>query len=113
MTWLAGYQPPGLPEEGGVLRQVIGAYGLWLLPAAPALGRLISGFIVYAFAPETEGHGTDTAVKAFHHLDGRIRGRVPVVKMIASAITIGSEGGGSRSGRTNGFDQRRHRLGVR
>jgi hypothetical protein len=23
-SWIAGYQPPGLPEEGGVLKQLIG-----------------------------------------------------------------------------------------
>ncbi len=100
MTWLAGYQPPGLPEEGGVLRQVIGSHGLWLVPVATTLGGLISGLIVYAFAPEAEGHGTDTAVKAFHHLGGRIRARVPLVKMLASAITIGSGGAAGREGPT-------------
>ncbi|MCG6916435.1 MAG: chloride channel protein, partial [Deltaproteobacteria bacterium] len=100
MIWLAGYQPPGLPEEGGVLRQLIGSHGLWLIPLATTLGGLISGFIVYTLAPETEGHGTDTAVKAFHHLGGRIRARVPFVKMIASAITIGSGGAAGREGPT-------------
>ena len=100
LTWLAGYQPPGLPEEGGVLRQVIGSHGLWLIPLATTLGGLISGLIVYAFAPEAEGHGTDTAVKAFHHLGGRIRARVPLVKMLASAITIGSGGAAGREGPT-------------
>jgi len=100
MTWLAGYHPPGLPEEGGVLRQVIGSHGLWLVPVATTLGGLISGFMVYALAPEAEGHGTDTAVKAFHHLGGRIRTRVPFVKMLASAITIGSGGAAGREGPT-------------
>ena len=100
LTWLAGYQPPGLPEEGGVLRQVIGSHGLWLVPLATTLGGLISGFMVYALAPEAEGHGTDTAVKAFHHLGGRIRARVPLVKMLASAITIGSGGAAGREGPT-------------
>jgi len=100
MIWLAGYQPPGLPEEGGVLRQVIGSHGLWLVPLATTLGGLISGFMVYALAPEAEGHGTDTAVKAFHHLGGRIRARVPFVKMLASAITIGSGGAAGREGPT-------------
>ena len=35
---LAGYRPPGLPDEGGVLREVIGPHGLWLVPVAVALG---------------------------------------------------------------------------
>jgi CIC family chloride channel protein len=100
MTWLAGYQPPGLPQEGGVLRQVIGPHGLWLVPVVTTLGGFLSGLIVYVFAPETEGHGTDTAVKAFHHLGGRIRARVPFIKMLASAITIGSGGAAGREGPT-------------
>lgn len=100
MIWLAGYQPPGLPEEGGVLRQIIGSQGLWLIPLATTLGGIISGFMVYALAPEAEGHGTDTTVKAFHQLGGRIRARVPVVKMLASSITIGSGGAAGREGPT-------------
>ena len=100
MTWLTGYHPPGLPEEGGVLRQVIGSHGLWLVPVATTLGGLVSGILVYTLAPEAEGHGTDTAVKAFHNLGGRIRTRVPFVKMLASAITIGSGGAAGREGPT-------------
>ena len=29
-SWIAGYRPPGLPEEGGMLREAIGPHGLWL-----------------------------------------------------------------------------------
>jgi CIC family chloride channel protein len=97
---LAGYAPPGVPNEGGVLQQVIGAHGLWLIPVATTLGGLISGFLIYSFAPEAEGHGTDTAVKAFHRTGGFIRTRVPFLKMAASAITIGSGGAGGREGPT-------------
>ena len=39
LTWLAGYRPPGLPEEGGVLREMIGPHGLWLVPVATTIGR--------------------------------------------------------------------------
>jgi CIC family chloride channel protein len=97
---LAGYTPPGLPDEGGVLRQVIGAHGLWLIPLATTLGGLISGVLVYGLAPEAEGHGTDTAVKAFHRTAGFIRARVAPLKAVASAITIGSGGAAGREGPT-------------
>jgi len=97
---LAGYVPPGLPDEGGVLQEVIGRYGLWLIPVSTTLGGLISGVLVYSLAPEAEGHGTDTAVKAFHHVGGYIRARVPPLKMVASAITIGSGGAAGREGPT-------------
>ncbi len=97
---IAGYRPPGIPDDGGVLTQVIGPHGLWLIPLATTLGGLLSGILVYTFAPEAEGHGTDTAVKSFHQEGGRIRFRVPLVKMIASALTIGSGGAAGREGPT-------------
>lgn len=97
---LAGYLPPGLPDEGGVLRQTIGPHGLTLIPMATVLGALVSGVLIYAFAPEAEGHGTDTAVKAFHRAGGVIRARVPFLKTLGSAITIGSGGAAGREGPT-------------
>jgi CIC family chloride channel protein len=98
LGWIAGYQPPGLPNDGGVLRATIGPHGLWLIPLSTTLGGLISGFLVYTFAPEAEGHGTDAAVAAFHRTAGYIRARVAPVKMVASAITIGSGGAAGREG---------------
>ena len=100
LALLARYSPPGLPEEGGVLKQVIGPHGLWLIPVATTLGGLISGWLVYTWAPETEGHGTDTVVKAFHRASGFIRARVSPLKLVASAITIGSGGSAGREGPT-------------
>ena len=100
LSRLAGYHPPGLPEEGGVLLQVIGPYGLWLIPLATTLGGLISGVLVYSMGPEAEGHGTDSAVKAFHRAGGFIRARIPGLKMLTSAITIGSGGAAGREGPT-------------
>ena len=52
------------------------------------------------FGAETEGHGTDTVVKALHWTWGSIRARVAPVKMLASAITIGSGGAAGREGPT-------------
>lgn len=98
LVQLAGYQLPGLPEEGDVLRQVIGPHGLWLIPLVTTLGGLLTGLLVYTLAPEAEGDGTDGAIKAFHHIGGFIQTRVPVVKTIASAITIGSGGASGREG---------------
>lgn len=97
---LAGYTAPGLPAEGHVLEQWIGPHGLWLIPLATTLGGIIAGALVYGFAPETEGHGTDTVVKAVHWTGGKLRARVAPVKMIASAITIGSGGSAGREGPT-------------
>jgi len=95
---LAGYKPP----EPGILNPepTIGPWGLWLIPVAITLGGLLSGILVYTFAPEAEGHGTDAAVEAFHFKNGKIRPIVPFIKAIASAITIGSGGAAGREGPT-------------
>ena len=103
MNIVAGYQAPGLPSEGGNLVQTIGAHGLWLIPVVTTLGGLISGVLVYTLAPEAEGHGTDAAIKAYHQADGFIRPRVPPLKMLTSAITIGSGGSAGREGPTAQF----------
>lgn len=100
LGWIAGYRPPALPQEGGVLTQAIGPHGLWLIPLSTTLGGLLSGILVYSFAPEAEGHGTDTVVKAFHRTGGFIRARVAPLKLVASAITIGSGGSAGREGPT-------------
>ncbi|MGE0354013.1 MAG: chloride channel protein [Gemmatimonadales bacterium] len=95
---LAGYKPPGLPAEGGVPSQVIGGFGLWLVPFATTVGGILVGLLVTWGAPEAEGHGTDTVVRAFHRSGGALRARVPPVKLLASALTIGSGGSGGREG---------------
>lgn len=97
---VAGYVAPGLAAEGNSLHQSIGPHGLWLIPVVTTLGGLIAGFLVYTWAPEAEGHGTDTAVKAVHWTGGAIRTRVAPIKMVASAITIGSGGSAGREGPT-------------
>ncbi len=74
------------------------SFSPYLIPLATTLGGLLSGLIVYTLAPEAEGHGTDAAIKAFHFSEGKIRPRVPFVKMLASAITIGSGGSAGREG---------------
>jgi CIC family chloride channel protein len=48
------------------LRQTGTPLRLWLLPLMPALGGLLSGWLVYSLAPEAAGHGTDSAIDAYH-----------------------------------------------
>lgn len=71
-----------------------------LIPIVLIIGGAISGFLVYKFAPEAEGHGTDAAINAFHNKDGKIQPKVPIIKTIASAITIGTGGSAGREGPT-------------
>ena len=95
---LAGYRPPGLASEGGVAAELVGPQGLWLIPLVTTAGGLLVGLITTRFAPEAEGHGTDAAVRAFHRQRGALRGRVAPVKLVTSAITIGSGGSAGREG---------------
>ena len=62
---LAGFTPASPAGEGGAPIVDIGRR--WALPLIVAAGGLISGIIVFRFAPEAEGHGTDAAIAAIHH----------------------------------------------
>ncbi len=93
---IAGYLPPSPLGEG--TPELVPIARPWLLPLVTALGGLISGLIVFKLAPEAEGHGTDAAIEAIHFKQGNIRARIPLIKLIASAITIGSGGSGGREG---------------
>ena len=95
---LANYYPPepagemsGFEPTGEPIRK-------WVLMILPMIGGLISGFLVFKFAPEAEGHGTDAVIESFHHKRGMIRKRVPLIKAISSIITIGTGGSAGREG---------------
>jgi CIC family chloride channel protein len=99
MDVLAGYRPPApAGEQHHLIPPTSTPYSRWMLLFLPALGGLVSGWLVYTFAPEAEGHGTDAAIDAYHRKGGFIRGRVPIIKTIASAITLTSGGSGGREG---------------
>ena len=95
---VAGYHPHSPGGEPSLFGETAGALRPWLLLIIPTVGGILSGFLVYTLAPEAEGHGTDAAIAAYHHHQGQIRPRVPLVKIIASALTIGTGGSGGREG---------------
>ncbi len=95
---LAGFFPPVEGGEGGVVRPAGVEPVRWLLFLIPAIGGLLAGVIIFTWAPEAEGHGTDAVVDAFHRFKGQIRGRVPFIKTVASILTIGSGGSAGREG---------------
>jgi CIC family chloride channel protein len=92
----AGYIPPLPGGEGVTVFTSIARR--WMIPVICILGGLISGLLVFKLAPEAEGHGTDAAIDSFHNKEGFVRRRVPLVKLVASAITIGSGGSAGREG---------------
>ena len=96
---LMGYYPPSAGSEiVDHAQQNPLPWNWWLTLLIPTLGGLACGVLVYGFAPEAEGHGTDGVIKAFHHKKGFIRSRVPLIKMIASTLTIGTGGSAGREG---------------
>jgi chloride channel protein, CIC family len=98
MDQMAGYRPPQPAGEPHLFQPTDRPLSRWILFFLPAMGGIISGWLVYTFAPEAEGHGTDAAIDAYHNKGGFIRGRIPFIKTIASAITITTGGSGGREG---------------
>ena len=98
MDFMAGYVPPSPAGEHHLWPPTGRPFNRYILLILPALGGIVSGWIVYTFAPEAEGHGTDSAIDAYHNKGGFMRGRVPIVKTIASAITLTTGGSGGREG---------------
>jgi CIC family chloride channel protein len=91
-----------MPAEGMNFEQLAGwspPLHIWLILPVITLGGLASGLLIWRFAPEAAGHGTDAAIKVFHG-DGRIRWRIPLLKAITSIITISTGGSAGREGPT-------------
>jgi len=95
---MAGYRQPGAAGEQHYLTPSETPFRIWMLPLVAGLGGLLSGLLVYFTAREAGGHGTDAAIDAYHNHEGRISLRVPLVKIVASGLTLGSGGSGGREG---------------
>ncbi len=88
-----------LPPTGeGTAHAITYPWPWWMILLVPTVGGLISGVLVFTFAPEAEGHGTDALIRAFHRGNGQIRTRVPIIKAVASIITIGTGGSAGQEG---------------
>lgn len=98
MDLVAGYRPSSPAGEHHLFPVTGTPLNRYILLILPALGGVLSGWVVYTYAPEAEGHGTDAAIDAYHNKGGFIRSRVPIVKLIASALTLTTGGSGGREG---------------
>ena len=85
------------PGAGNLLQNIMNTPWYWIL-IIPIIGGLIVGPIIYYLAPEAKGHGVPEVMQAILLKGGQIRGRVAIVKTIASAITIGTGGSVGREG---------------
>ena len=71
-------------------------FGDFLL--SPIIGGLIVVYIVRTFAPEAKGHGVPEVMDAVFYKHGNIRGKVAIIKALASALSIGSGAAVGREG---------------
>ena len=78
-----------------LIPQLIGVLG-WII--APTVGGLLVAIIIIKISPETEGHGVPEVMESYVLQGGKMRARVPVLKTLTSAITIGTGGSGGREG---------------
>ena len=76
----------------------LGVFGPASLVLLPAIGGLFVGPLINRFAPEAKGHGVPEVMTALATRGGHIRPRVVVVKVLASAMTIGFGGTAGREG---------------
>ncbi|HEX4753618.1 MAG TPA: chloride channel protein, partial [Solirubrobacterales bacterium] len=96
-TWLfTGHTDPS--ALGHFTNPHLAFLGPFVVLVVPVIGGLLYGPLVYRFAPEARGHGVPEVMLAVHQNEGKIRGRVPIVKSFASAITIGAGGSVGREG---------------
>ena len=98
IEFLTGYPVHEPPGEQLVEFSYNMPFRPWALFFIPVIGGLFSGLLVYTFAPEAEGHGTDAMIDAFHNKEGMIRGRIPFIKGLASLITLSTGGSAGREG---------------
>ncbi len=101
LVYFAGYSPREAAGEHSMFGHALensGELFPWMIIVVMTAGGLASGWLVYTFAPDAEGHGTDAVIDAFHRKRGLIRARVPLIKTLASAITIGTGGSAGREG---------------
>jgi len=72
-------------------------FGDWVF-LSPVIGGLLVVYIVKRFAPEAKGHGVPEVMDAVFYQRGNIRGKVAIVKALASALSIGSGAAVGREG---------------
>lgn len=69
-----------------------------LVLLSPVIGGLIVVYLVKKFATEAKGHGVPEVMDAVFYKHGNIRGKVALVKALASALSIGSGAAVGREG---------------
>lgn len=84
--------------RAGEAHGLLGVAPWVFLLLAPVVAALLYGPLVQRFAPSARGHGIPEVMLAVRRKGGRIPGRVALVKLIASSLTIGAGGSAGREG---------------
>ncbi len=71
---------------------------LWLIPVVPMAGALITGVLVYRFAPKAGGHGVPHVLDAIVRKGGKIPVVNGVVKVVTAICTVGTGGSAGAEG---------------
>ncbi|MFX0185219.1 MAG: chloride channel protein, partial [Candidatus Hodarchaeota archaeon] len=75
------------------------SYISWLpFLLGPIIGGALVGILTSRVSKETKGHGVPEVLESVALNNGRMRLRIPIIKIIASATTIGSGGSAGREG---------------
>lgn len=82
----------------GTLAVAMNIFGPANLVLLPAIGGILAGPLIFYVAREAKGHGVPEVMTALATAGGRIRKRVVMVKVAASALTIGFAGVAGREG---------------
>ncbi len=69
----------------------------WLLVTAPAIGAMLCGLILHYLCPEARG-GAEGYIEAFHSPKPQFPRRLPLTKLIASALFLGFGNSAGREG---------------
>ncbi len=97
---LAGLALPS-PKGERLVELPLGPYRPWLVPVFTTLVGLVTGYFIQRYVPETVlagTDGTDATTRVFHRAAGKMAPRVPLIRGLASILTIASGCSAGREG---------------
>ncbi|MHB9145274.1 MAG: chloride channel protein [Symbiobacteriia bacterium] len=98
--WLISFFDRLFFEDVGALAARLGLPAGPFVVLAPAVGGLIVGLLLYAFARDARGHGVASVMTAIFTRGGYMNPAVVVTKAVTATITIGSGGSAGPEGPT-------------
>jgi CIC family chloride channel protein len=97
---VAGFSLPN-PKGEHLFSMSAGEFRPWLVPLFTSLAGLVTGFFIQRYVPETVNggtDGTDATTRIFHRAAGYVHPKVPLIRGLASILTIASGCSAGREG---------------